>query len=96
MAVREHIAMMIKKRIKDDKIISQKNLAKGLGISEPAVSKMIKSGKVDYENLINLCKLIELTPNELLGYETNQDEREILDIINNNENLKIYIKSIKK
>ena len=95
MTVREHIAYITTNRIKVDKIITQAALAKGLGISEAAVSKMLKTGQVDYENILKLCELINVTPNELLGFKENMEERELLDILNKNPNLKTYVLSMK-
>ena len=95
MAVREHIAEIVTKRIKVDKIITQSTLAKGLGISEAAVSKMLKSGQVDLEHIIKLSALIKVTPHELLGYKENFEERELLDILDKNPKLKTYVMSMK-
>jgi DNA-binding Xre family transcriptional regulator len=95
MSVREHIALTVAKRIKEDKIITQAALAKGLGISEAAVSKLLKTGQVDYENILNLCTLLKITPNELLGFEINEEERELLDILDKNPKLKAYVMSMK-
>lgn len=95
MTIREHIAQVITKRVKTDKIITQAGLAKGLGVSEAAVSKMLKTGQVDYDNIIKLCELINITPNELLGFTENIEERELLDILNKNPKLKAYVLSMK-
>ena len=95
MRVREHIAQVTTKRIKEDKITTQAAIAKGLGISEAAVSKMLKTGQVDYENILNLCNLLKISPNELLGYTENAEERELLDILDKNPKLKAYVMSMK-
>ena len=95
MTVREHIAQVTTKIIKEDKITTQAAIAKGLGISEAAVSKMLKTGQVDYENILNLCNLLKISPNELLGYTENAEERELLDILDKNPKLKAYVMSMK-
>ena len=93
MTVREHIASVMYKRIKVDKIINQAGVANALGVSEPAISNMIKSGKVDLDNILKLCEAIKVTPAELLGYDDNPEDRELLDILNSDPNLKAYVLS---
>lgn len=95
MTVREHIAIVANKRIKEDKITTQATVAKALGISEAAVSKMLKTGQVDYENILKLCDVLKISPNELLGYQENIEERELLDILDKNPKLKAYVMSMK-
>lgn len=95
MTVRENISNMIKKRINEDKIITQANLASELGVSRSAVNKMISKGQIDLNRIIQLCTILKITPNELLGYSNNDNDREILDIINNDSNLKSFILNIK-
>ncbi len=95
MTVRENISSMIKKRINEDKIITQANLASELGVSRSAVNKMISKGQIDLNRIIQLCTILKITPNELLGYSNNDNDREILDIINNDSNLKSFILNIK-
>lgn len=93
MTVREHISSVMYKRIKIDKVINQAGVANALGVSEPAISNMIKSGKVDLDNLLKLCEAIKVTPSELLGYEDNPEDRELLDILEHDVNLKAYVLS---
>lgn len=93
MTVREHISSVMHKRIKIDKVINQAGVASALGVSEPAISNMIKSGKVDLDNLLKLCEAIKVTPSELLGYEDNPEDRELLDILEHDANLKAYVLS---
>lgn len=95
MTVREHIAMVANKRIKEDKITTQAIVAKTLSISEAAVSKMLKTGQVDYENILKLCDVLKISPNELLGYQEKIEERELLDILDKNPKLKAYVMSMK-
>lgn len=91
MTVREHIAGVLNQRIKIDKVINQVGVANALGISEAAVSNMIKTGKVDLDNILKLCEAIDVTPNELLGYSENSNDRELLDILNKDPELKKFV-----
>lgn len=93
MTVREHIASVMQKRINEDKIISQVEVAKKMNVSKAAISNMIKTGKVDLDNIMKLCEAIQVTPNELLGYDENLEDRELLDILNADKALKEYVLS---
>ena len=93
MSVREHIASVLNKRIKIDKVTSQASLASSLDVSESAVSKMMRTGQIDIDNILKLCELIMVSPNELLGYDENPVDHEVLDIINSDPELKKFILS---
>lgn len=96
MTVREHISSVLRKRIKDDKIISQSALAEALGVSDAAVSKMMKSGQVDLDNIMKLCKAIKVDANELIGFDINPEDRNCLDAIHLDDDLKAFVLSRKK
>lgn len=96
MTVREHIAYMLNKRINIDKIITQTEIAYYFNISRTAVSNMVSKGTVDMDRIISLCNLLKITPNELLGYDDNSDDRELLDILNSDPELKIFVLTRKK
>ncbi len=91
MTVREHIAKVMYQRIKIDKINNQVGVASKLGVTEAAISNMIKTGKVDLDNILKLCEAIQVTPAELLGYDEDPSNHEILDIINSDPALKEFI-----
>lgn len=93
MTVREHIAKVMYQRIKIDKVNNQVGVATTLGVTEAAISNMIKTGKVDLDNILKLCEAIQVTPAELLGYEEDPNNREVLDIINSDPALKEYVLS---
>jgi DNA-binding Xre family transcriptional regulator len=96
MTVREHIAYVLNKRIKEDKITSQANVAKALGVSESAISKMMKSGQVDLDNIMKLCNAIKVDANELIGFDINPEDRDCLDAIHLDDDLKAFVLSRKK
>ena len=56
--------------------ISQEKLADMLGVSRQAVSKW-ETGETQPEmaNLLAICKILNITPNELLGYDS-KDSKE--------------------
>ena len=96
MTVREHISSVLRKRIKDDKIISQSALAEALGVSDAAVSKMMKSGQVDLDNIMKLCNAIKVDANELIGFDINPEDRDCLDAIHLDDDLKAFVLSRKQ
>lgn len=96
MTVREHIAKVMYQRIKIDKINNQVGVAQVLGVTEAAISSMIKTGKVDLDNILKLCDAIQVTPSELLGYDENSNDRELLDILNSDPELKTFVLTRKK
>ena len=64
MSVREHIASVLNKRIKIDKVTSQASLASSLDVSESAVSKMMRTGQIDIDNIVdfyNIFLFIDIT-----------------------------------
>ena len=96
MTVREHIVLVLNKRIKDDKIISQVALANILEVTESAISKLMKTGQIDNDKILKLCDALKISPNEVLGYDENIEDRELLDILNSDPDLKTFVLSRKK
>jgi len=58
------------KEIRLKKGLHQKEIAKILGITQQAVSRL-ESGqrKLDYQQITKLCLALDITPNELLDFE---------------------------
>ncbi len=56
------------KQARTDKHMTQKEVAEKLGMLQPAYARY-ESGKteLDYEKLVFLCNLFEITPNDLYG-----------------------------
>lgn len=92
----ENFKYILNKRIKEDKIINQRQLAEKLNVSPVAVNKWLNGGLIDYDKIPALCEAINVTPNELFGFEDNLEDRELLDILHKNPNLKAYVLSTKK
>ncbi len=60
------------KRARKEKGLTQKELAKELNKYQSDYSEY-ENGKIqlDYEKIIFLCKKLDITPNELFGYDEN-------------------------
>lgn len=96
MSLQEIITNVLVKRIKTDKIMSQAELARVLGVSEAAVSRWLNgTGLIKLDYVVPICEALKITPNELFNYDINLEERELLDILDKNPKLKNYVLSMK-
>ena len=84
------------KYLKIRKVMSQKDFAIGVGVSVVTVTKWLNGSSIDSNNIPSICKVLNITPNELFGFEENQLDLDVLDIVNNEPELKKYILSKKK
>ena len=49
--------------------MTQENLANALGTTQATVSRWIKGvNQPDFETLFSICRILEVTPNDLLGW----------------------------
>lgn len=87
---------ILTKYLKIRKVMSQKDFAIGVGVSVVTVTKWLNGSSIDSNNIPSICKVLNITPNELFGFEENQLDLDILDIVNNEPELKKYILSKKK
>ena len=95
MKVLENIQQVLIKRIRIDKVISQKELSEKLGISTMAINKWLNGGSIDIEKIPMICECLNITPNDLFMYN-DEESRDILNIVNSDDKLKAYILSLKK
>ena len=75
--------------LRKSKGLSQEEIADRLGVSRQAISKW-ENGQAlpETANIIKLCEILEVTPNELLGYE-GQKDRPVEQAANNYNNEEI-------
>ena len=57
---------------------------------------MMKSGQVDLDNIMKLCNAIKVDANELIGFDINPEDRDCLDAIHLDDDLKTFVLSRKK
>ena len=96
MTLQETITQILVKRVKNDKIMSQAELARTLDVSEAAVSRWLNgTGLIKLEYVLPICEALKISPNELFNFETKLEDRELLDILNKNPKLKNYVLSMK-
>jgi len=73
---------IINEIIKVNKEMTQSELAAKCGVSSTAVMKWLNNGKVDMENLKNICIATNRSPNEIMGYtEDNTFTKDEQDLI---------------
>ena len=80
------ISELLRKYTKEEKQISQLDLAKKMGVAPASVNKWVKDGSISIDRIPKLCEVLGISPNELFGYE---------DIRLVNEALRLY-QSFKK
>lgn len=93
MSVLEIVSQVLVDRIKVKKIMTARKLAETLEVSETAVGKWLKGGSIDLEKVPAICKALQITPNDLLGFVTDTEDQELLDILHNDPDLKQYVLS---
>ena len=87
---------VLTKYLKIRKVMSQKDFAYNVGVSVVTVTKWLNGSSIDSTNIPAICKTLNITPNELFGYQEKQSDQDILYIVNNEPELKRYVLSKKK
>lgn len=93
----EKIAFILNDLVKNKKIISQKELAERMGVSPVSVNKWLNGGAIEVAKIPQLCNVLEITPNELFGYNNTDFSNEditILEQINKHPEYKGAIKKL--
>ena len=64
----KRIQKLLNKRIKEEKRLTQRDLANEMNISAASVNRWMSTGAPDIDKLPQLCEILDVTPNELFGY----------------------------
>mgnify|MGYP000233469390 CR=1 FL=1 len=96
MGVPNNITNILINKIKIQKMISARKIASELQISEAAVGKWLKGGSIELDKIPKLCKILEITPNELFGFSYSNEDNELLNILHNDLDLKQFVLSRQK
>lgn len=78
MTLTERISMLLNRAIKEEKKFTQVELARKMNISPVSVNKWMKDGAPSLDKLPQLCEILEITPNELFGYDDGTLSKEAL------------------
>ena len=76
------ISVLLNRKIKEEKLMTGKELAEKLNISPTAVSKWINGGSIEVDKIPNLCYVLNVTPNELFeiyGKEITDEEYQLIE-----------------
>ena len=76
MVLSERIRILLNKAIKEDKRISQVDLAKIMEVAPASVNKWLSGGTPSIDKLPKLCEVLGITPNELFDYQPNESDLE--------------------
>ena len=76
MVLSERITILLNKAIKEDKRISQVDLAKIMEVAPASVNKWLSGGTPSIDKLPKLCEVLCITPNELFDYHPNESDLE--------------------
>lgn len=76
MVLSERIRILLNKAIKEDKRISQVDLAKIMEVAPASVNKWLSGGTPSIDKLPKLCEVLGITPNELFDYYPNESDLE--------------------
>ncbi len=96
MTLSERITLFLKKRIKEEKKLTQAELAEEMGIAPASVNKWMTGGTPAIDKLPQLCEILEITPNDLFGFEQEGLPQEALDLYKAFLKYPEYHSSIKK
>jgi len=78
MLLTERITMLLNKAVKEDKKFTQVEIAKRMNVSPVSVNKWMKDGSPTIDKLPLLCEILDLTPNELFGYNDKKMSKDAL------------------
>ena len=80
MTLTNRIAILLRKAIKEEKKMTQVELAKKVGIAPASVNKWMNGGAPAVDKLPLLCEILEISPNQLFGYEEEELPQEAIDL----------------
>lgn len=96
MTLTDRINFLLKKTIKDEKKMSQVELASKMGVAPASVNKWMDGGAPSVDKLPRLCELLEISPNQLFGYEQDNLPQEAIDLYKAFQKYPEYQTSIRK
>ena len=96
MTLSERITLYLVKTIKEEKRLTQADLAERMGIAPASVNKWMSGGTPAIDKLPQLCEILKITPNELFGYEQEGLPQEAIDLYKAFQKHPEYRNSIRK
>ena len=99
MSVRNNICILLNKKLKEEKVLSQKEFATKLNVSQATITKWLNGFNApDIELLPLICDIFDLTLYELFGlkdpYNLSDEDKLLLKKIKNNPALREIVSKI--
>lgn len=94
MSVRDHVKELLNKKIREDKIISQVDLARGIGVMPATITKWLNGISMpDPDNIPAVCDILGITLYEFFGIPNDSvilsdEDKVLLEKIKSNPALK--------
>ena len=92
----ERITAILNKILKEEKKMSQVELAEKMDVVPASINKWMNGGSPAIDKLPLLCEILEITPNELFGVEPTEISKEALEFCKAFEKYPEYRISVKK
>jgi len=92
----EKITYVLNDIIKNKKLITQKALANKLNVSPVSVNKWLNGGAIEISKIPSLCEALNITPNDLFGYNNSEFSDEDIAILQELKKHPQYKDAIKK
>ena len=82
MTAEQNIANVLRKFLKENRIMTQAELARKMDVTPAAVTKWLKDGAVSLNKIPLLCETLGITPNTLFGFPDSKISAEALGLYN--------------
>jgi transcriptional regulator with XRE-family HTH domain len=92
----ERITAILNKTIKEEKKMTQVELAEKMDVVPASINKWMNGGSPAIDKLPLLCEVLEITPNELFGVDSTEISKEAKDFYKALEKHPEYQISMKK
>ena len=82
MTTEQNIAEVLRKCLKENRLMTQAELARKMDVTPAAVTKWLREGSVSLNKIPMLCETLGITPNTLFGFPDSLISSEALRLYN--------------
>ena len=82
MTAEQNIAKVLREFLKENRLMTQAELARRMDVTPAAVAKWLKEGAVSLNKIPLLCEVLGITPNTLFGFPDSRISAEALGLYN--------------
>ena len=72
---------VLNRKIRKEKVITQVELARVMGVTPVAVANWLKKGSLDIDKVPRLCAALNITPNEFFDYKGDVTNEKVIALI---------------